>query len=106
MSKDAERKAMKDTLAAYTLMRVRELAGFLGCGEQHARDLLKAGKIPSVNIGLGTRPEYRVDPLDAAVWKLAGLEGITTEAYWELHGEATVDHAKRFMVRIRKLAAA
>jgi len=28
------------------------------------------------------------------------------EAYWEEHGEASVDHAQRYIRRIRKLLAA
>ena len=32
-------------------------------------------------------------------------EGVTVEAYWEEHGEASVDHARRYIRRIRKLLA-
>lgn len=106
MSVATERKSLRDALTGYPLMKVNELATFLRCSEEHVRDLLKTGVIPSTNIGLGQRAEYRVDPLDAAVFHLAQREGISTEDYWERHGEATAEHAQRLVTRILKLVAA
>lgn len=105
MSRDSERKAMGEVLAEYAMMKPSQLAKFLQCTDAQARNILKAGLIPSMSIsaGEGGRKVYRVDPLDAAVFKLAEAEGVTPEKYWERHGEETVTYARRFIKRIRRL---
>ncbi len=43
--------------------------------------------------------------LHLCIYMLAQEEGRTVEEYWEEHGEAGVDHARRYIKRIRKLLA-
>lgn len=102
MSQASERKAMADVLPAYAMLNVPKLAAFLGCSEDIAREMVDDGTIPSVRVG----KRRHVDPVDAAVYVLAERDGVTAAAYWERHGEATVDHVRRYVARIRKLVAA
>lgn len=92
---------MRETLAGYSLMGIPELAAFLGVSDTVARDMVDRGDIPSVPVG----GRKKVDPMDAAVHVLAGREGLTATAYWERHGEATADHVRRYVARIRKIMA-
>ena len=64
MSRASELKAMRDTLTMYPLMTAHQFAQFLGCSDDHAREILKAGRIPFTDIGLGSKPEYRIGPMD------------------------------------------
>lgn len=102
MSAASDRKAMRQILPAYSLLTIPQLALFLGCGEDVAREMVDDSTIPSVRVG----KRRHVDPIDAAVHVLADREGITAGEYWRIHGEATVDHVKRYVVRIRKMIAA
>lgn len=102
MSVASERKAMRQLLPAYALLSIPELGKFLGISEEIARGMIKAGTIPSVKVG----ERRHVDPMDAVVHVLAEREGITAAAYWERHGEATADHVRRYIARIRKVQAA
>ena len=101
MSIASERKAMRQLLPQYALLSIPELAKFLGVGEDLARDMVKDGTIPSVPMG----KRRHVDPMDAVVHVLAGREGVTAAAYWERHGEATADHVRKYIVRIRRFMA-
>ena len=106
MSKASDMKAMRDTLTMYPLMTAHHFAQFLGCSDDHARELLKSGKVPFNNIGLGSKPEYRIDPMDAAVFHLSQREGITSEEFWTKHGpEGTPELCRRFVTRIRRVQA-
>lgn len=106
MSKSTELKAMRDTLAMYPLMTAHQFAQFLNCSDDHARELLKSGKVPFNDIGLGSKPEYRIDPIDAAVFHLSQREGITSEEFWTKHGpEGTPEHCRRLVTRIRMVQA-
>jgi hypothetical protein len=107
MSTSSERKAMGETLAGYALMGVPRLATFLDCSEATAHEIVDRGRIPSVLVG----GRKKVDPMDAAVYFLAGREGIHTPeghpdvlAYWERHGDATPDRIRRYVARIRAAA--
>ena len=103
MSVAEERRAARNFLAGYSLMSARELAGFLGIGESSASRLLETGRVPSINTGSGAQRQHlKVDPLDAAVYALAEREGLSIAEYWSQHGEATVDHARRFIERRRR----
>ena len=107
MSKASELKAMRDTLTMYPLMTAHQFAQFLGCSDDQARDTLKSGRLPFVNIGLGSKPRYRIDPIDAAVFLLAEREGVSAEEFWDTHGqEGTPELCRRLVTRIRKLQAA
>jgi hypothetical protein len=101
VSRAQERKAMREALAGYSLMGIPELASFLGCSEDVARGLVDRREIPSVPVG----GRQKVDPMDAAVHVLAGREGMSAEEYWDRHGEATADHVRRYVARIRKAIA-
>ena len=106
MSKSSERKTMKDTLTHYPLMSVNELARFLNCSPDHARKLCKGGRVRCSDIRIGSRNEFRVDPLDAAVFHLAQTEGLSVEEFWERHGpEGTPERCARFVVLARKIQA-
>lgn len=106
MSAASERKALRDELAGYPLMTVPALAAFLHCSVDHARGLLADGAIPAVNIGRGSRTEYRIDPVAAAVYVLAQQEGVSVEAFWEAHGpNGTVERCRRLVQQIRRVAA-
>ena len=105
MSASTERRAMRDVLASWSLMTPAELAAFLSVSEDQAHRLLDAGRIPSVDRGCGSRRSLAVDPIDAAVFMLAERDGMTSEAYWERHGEAAVDRARTYVQRIRKMVA-
>ena len=98
MSRAQERKAMRETLAGYSLMGIPELAAFLGASEAIARDMVERGVIPSVLVG----ERQKVDPMDAAVHVLACRENISAAAYWERHGEATAELVRRYVARIRR----
>ena len=72
MSKASERRAMGQTLAAYSLVGVPVAARFLDCSETQVRKLAAAGILPGVPVGGTTK----FDPLDLAVHVLAGREGV------------------------------
>lgn len=105
MSASTERRAMRDVLASWSLMTPGEVAALLSVSEDQVQRLLEAGRIPSVNRGCGSRRSLAVDPIDAAVYVLAERDGITSEAYWERHGEAAVDRARKYVDRVRKMVA-
>ena len=90
---------MGQTLAAYSLVGVPVAARFLDCSETQVRKLAAAGILPGVPVGGTTK----FDPLDLAVHVLAGREGVSREVYWERHGDATPENARRYVTRIRKL---
>lgn len=102
MSVASERKAMREILPAYSLLTIPQLAAFLGCSEDVAREMVDEGVIPSIRVG----KRRHVDPIDAVVHVLADREGISAADYWERHGEATADHVRRYVARIRKMPAA
>lgn len=95
MSRASERKKMGAALAAYSLVGTRVVAAYLDVSEQTAREL----DLPWVRVG----HQWKVDPLDLIVHVLAGREGVSAEDYWERHGEAVPEHARRYIARIRKL---
>jgi len=99
VSAATERKAMREVLAAFALMSVPEFARFLGVGQEVAHGMVERGEIPSVPVGR----RRRIDPIDAAVYVLAGRDGVAFGDFWKLHGEATEEHARRY---IRARAAA
>ena len=109
MSTSSERKAMGETLAGYALMGVPQLATFLDCSEATAHAIVEKGLVPSTLVG----GRKKVDPMDAAVYVLAGREGLCTPdgnpdgaAYWERHGEAAAEHVRRYVARIRRVQGA
>lgn len=102
MSVASERKAMRDLLPTYSLLTIPQFARFLGCSEDTAREMVDDGVVPSVRVG----KRRHIDPIDAIVHVLADREGVTAADYWRIHGEATADHARRFIVRVRKVQAA
>lgn len=102
MSRASDRKQMGDALAAYSLVSTTVAARFLDCSPPQVRKLLKAGVLPGVQVGA----ETKIDPLDLAVHVLAAREKVSREEYWRRHGEATPEHAWRYVARIRKLQAA
>lgn len=107
MSRTSDRKAMSDALVTYPLMTVPELAQFLRCSDDHARGLLEDRLIPFTDIGRGKKREYRIDPMDAAVFHLAGREGLTTAEFAERHGpDGTPELCARYVRQIRKIQAA
>lgn len=93
---------MRELLPAYSLMSIPELGKFLGVGEDVARAMVQDKTIPSVGVG----KRRQIDPMDAVVHVLAEREGITAAAYWERHGEATADHVRKYVARIRRVQAA
>lgn len=102
MSIASERKRFREALAGYSLMGIPEVASFLDCSEPVARQMVADEVVPSVKVG----KLWKVDPLDVAVYVLASKAGITAEEYWTMHGEATPEHARRLVQRIRKLQPA
>lgn len=45
----------------HKLLSVTEVAGELGCGKQHVRDLIASGQLRATNIGVaGHRKQYRI----------------------------------------------
>ena len=107
MSEASERKAMADAMSGYPLMTVKQLQGFLACGDDHVRGLLEDRAIPPIDIGRGQKHEWRVDPIDVAVYVLAQREGITPAEFWERHGpEGTPEACRRMLARIRRAIAA
>lgn len=102
MSLASERKSMCDLLPTYSMLTIPQLAAFLGCSDDIARDMVDQGVIPSVRVG----KRRHVDPIDAVVHVLAEREGLTPQAYWERHGESTSEHVRRYVARIRRVQAA
>lgn len=106
MSIASERKALREALVSYPLMTVQHLASFLECSADHTRGLLEDGAIPFCNIGRGKRREYRVDPVEAAVFLLRQAEGLTRDEFWEKHGpNGTTELCRQLLNRIRRTAA-
>lgn len=93
---------MAEILPSYAMMTVPQVGLFLGCSEEVAREMVAEGVIPSVVVG----QRRHVDPIDVVVHVLAGREGIPASVYWDRHGEATTDHVRRYIARIRKVLAA
>jgi excisionase family DNA binding protein len=98
----SERRSLVDLLPTYALLKIPELAAFLGCSEDVAREMVDAGTIPSVRIGA----RRHVDPVDAVVYVLAEREGITAAQFWAVNGsEQTVELVRKHVARIRRLVA-
>jgi len=93
---------MRDVLPTYSLLTIPQLAAFLGCGDDVARQMVDDGMIPSVRVG----KRRHVDPIDAAVHVLADREGITAAQFWALNGDGVADLVRRYIARIRKVQAA
>lgn len=102
MSVASERKQMREILPEYALLSVPEIAKHLGCGEDVAREMVEDGTLPSVPVG----KRRFVDPVDLAVHVLAGREGIAAAAYWERHGDQTIEYVRKYIQRIRRVTAA
>lgn len=102
MSRAAERMHMTETLAAYSLVSVKQAAHFLDCSDTQVRKLIKAGVLPAIRVG----DMLKLDPIDLAVHVLAEREKVSREAYWARHGEATPEHARRYVARVRKVTEA
>ena len=101
MSRASERKAMAESLAGYSLMGATDVAGYLGCSDPVAREMINSGKIPSVQVG----QSKKVDPITLAVYAMSQEAGLTMEAFWKKHGEATPEHAARWFRARRKFKA-
>lgn len=101
MSIASERRSIVDLLPAYALLSIPQLAAVLGCGEDVAREMVDAKVIPSIRIGA----RRMVDPMDAAVYVLAEREGVSVEDFWDAHGDAAVDLAKKYFARVRRFVA-
>ena len=107
MSRASRMKKMADDLSMYPLMKTGDVAAYLNCDTDHVRKLAKAGHLPYTDIGLGERTEYRFDPMDIIVYRLAQFEGQTPEEYWEEHGpEGTPERCRRYIGQVRRLMAA
>lgn len=102
MSRDSERLRMTEDLAAYAMMKIRQLADFLNCSYKVAKKMVDDGTIPSVPVGAGKR----VDPMVACVHVLAANEGVTPEEFHEIHGEAVPHLVRDYYRAIRVLQAA
>ncbi len=64
------------------------------------------GRVPFTDIGVGSKPEYRIDPMDAAVFHLSQREKLTAEEFWEKHGpQGTPEHCRALINRIRRVQA-
>ena len=107
MSIASDRLELLEALTQYPVMTATQLAQFLKCSPDHARGLLEDGEIPFVNIGRGTRRDYRVDPVDAAVYWLSHREGLTIAEFRERHGpNGTLERARQLLTQIRRAVAA
>lgn len=99
MSKASERKAMVRAIKGYSLMGVPECAALLDCTE----DVARAIELPSVMVG----KRRKFDPVDVAVYVLAGKEGIEAAEYWTRYSESDVlENVRRFYRRAKNVAAA
>lgn len=107
MSRASQMKSMAEDLSMYPLMKTRDVAEFLNCDADQVRRLAQAGRLPYSDIGLGERIEYRFDPLDVIVYKLASKEGKSPEEFWDEHGpEGTPDRCRRYLGQVRRIMAA
>lgn len=98
MSAASERKAMRQLLPEYSLLSVQQLASFLGCSDDIAREMIDDGVIPSVRVG----KRRHVDPLDAVVHVLADREGVSAAEFWRAHGIATSERVRDYLAHLRK----
>lgn len=48
--------------AAYRYLTSAQVADRLGCEQSHVATLIRAGQLRAINIGSGSRPEYRIHP--------------------------------------------
>lgn len=101
MSVATERRAAKEVLARHCLMGVKEIAGLLEMDTDGVLELIRQGKIPAVNRGTRKQPYYAADPMDVAVFILAG-EGMTVQQYWKKHGNEAADHARDYLERVKR----
>lgn len=92
---------MGETLAAYSLVSTKVAAAFLDSTPPTVRKLVRDGVLPGIQVGA----EIKLDPMDLAVHVLAARENVDRVTYWQKHGEATPEHARRYVARIRKLQA-
>lgn len=92
---------MSEHLAAYSLMSPQQVARLLGCSEAVAKEMIDSGIIPSIPVG----KRRKVDPVDAIVHLLAGREGVSTEEYWRIHGQAVPELARECYHRILTMQA-
>lgn len=104
MSRESERKRMREAMAAYTLLTTAEVAHIIRRSPETARARMKKGTLKCVRIG----GDYLMDPLDLAVHILAEREGVSFEEFWEAHEEndEIVDLTRAMIRRWRKLDAA
>ena len=88
---------MGATLAEYALIPLVTVAAFLDICP-HTAQLID---LPWIMVGR----QWKLDPLDLAVYVLAQKEGCTVDEYWIRYGEGTPENATRYVRRIRKLRA-
>ena len=102
MSQASERKAMREILAEHALMSVPDLARLLDVSQEVALGIVERGEVHSVPVGR----RRKIDPIDAAVYVLAGREGCTTDEYWKRHGKATAERARDYVRSLKAFHAA
>lgn len=106
MNRLSRMKEARDTLAMYPLMKTPDVAGFLNCDTDQVRRLAQAGRLPFIDVGLGERVEYRLDPVTVVVFVLGQTEGMTVDEYWEEYGpEGTPDRARHYIAKVRRFSA-
>lgn len=49
-------------VAAFNDLTVQQIATRLGCSSDHVNRLIRSGKLPAIDISVGSRAAYRVAP--------------------------------------------
>lgn len=74
--------------AAHTDPRPSHVAAMLGCSRGHVLDRVRAGALQAINIGLGSRPEYRISKATVeAFLQKPRVQATTREGQAEPAGE-------------------
>lgn len=102
MSIASDRQRHGVTLAAYALVSLKVAAAFLDVKVETVKLMISDGELPAIPV----RKRFKIDPLALAVHALAGQVGLTAEEYWAKYGDATPEHAGRYLNDIRKFQAA
>lgn len=57
-------RTSEQAVAAYTFLRPTAVAERLDVSRSHVVELIRAGKLAAIDISIGRRPEYRIDPAE------------------------------------------
>ena len=102
MRTSSERRGFSDLIPGHALVGLPTVAKFLDVGRDVVNQLIETGQLRVVMVG----KRQKVDPVTLAVFVMAREQGMAPDQYWARHGESTMDHARRYFARLRRLQVA